>query len=81
MPPPPSDSLRKEPTVGQASSHTQMLSQLRHVGLTHEQAQRVLALSRQIVEKAVAQMVPQLAEILLKEEHAKTMKKGASPSS
>ena len=51
-----------------ASAMSEKLSQL---GLTSEQVQGVLALSREVVEQVVWEVVPHLAEVLIKEEIAR----------
>lgn len=38
------------------------------LGLTDQQAEAVLALSREVVERVVWEVVPQLAEAIIKEE-------------
>jgi hypothetical protein len=52
----------------------QMASKLGELGLTAEQTQGVLALSREVVERVVWEVVPQLAEALIKEEIARLMR-------
>jgi hypothetical protein len=44
---------------------------LASLGLTAQQTQAVLALSREVVEKVVWEVVPQLAEALIREEIAR----------
>ncbi|HEV8246005.1 MAG TPA: response regulator [Polyangiaceae bacterium] len=61
------------PTVTAAAhTHTgngsEMAQKLGALGLTREQADAVLALSREVVEKVVWEVVPTLAEALIKEE-------------
>jgi hypothetical protein len=46
----------------------QFAQRLAGLGLTSEQVQGVLALSRDVVEKVVWEVVPVLAETLIKEE-------------
>jgi CheY-like chemotaxis protein len=49
----------------------QLAGKLEGLGLTGEQAQAVLALSREVVEKVVWEVVPVLAETMIKEEIAR----------
>jgi CheY-like chemotaxis protein len=53
-----------------------LAGKLDEIGLTRQQAEAVLALSRELVERAVWEVVPQLAETLIKEEIARIMKEG-----
>ncbi len=48
--------------------------QLATLGLTAQQTQAVLALSREVVERVVWEVVPQLAETLIREEIARLMR-------
>jgi hypothetical protein len=48
-----------------------MEGKLQALGLTRDQVQGVLALSRDVVEQVVWEVVPQLAETLIKEEIAR----------
>ncbi len=52
----------------------QMAGKLGEMGLTPAQSDAVLALSREVVERIVWEVVPQLAEALIKEEIARLMK-------
>jgi endonuclease III len=52
----------------------QLAGKIGELGLTPQQADAVLALSRDVVEKVVWEVVPQLAEALIKEEIARLMK-------
>jgi hypothetical protein len=45
-----------------------MSAKLAHLGLTREQLEGVLALSREVIEQVVWEVVPDLAETLIKEE-------------
>jgi hypothetical protein len=45
-----------------------LAGKLAEIGLTDAQAQAVLALSREVVERVVWEVVPPLAEVLIKEE-------------
>jgi CheY-like chemotaxis protein len=56
------------PAAAIASANGQLASKLGDLGLTSQQADAVLALSREIVERVVWEVVPQLAEALIKEE-------------
>jgi len=53
-----------------------LAGKLDEIGLTRQQAEAVLALSRELVERAVWEVVPQLAETLIKEEIARIMREG-----
>jgi hypothetical protein len=46
------------------------------LGLTPQQAEAVLALSRELVERVVWEVVPSLAETIIKEEIARLTKEG-----
>jgi hypothetical protein len=52
----------------------QLAGKLGELGLTPQQADAVLALSREVVERVVWEVVPQLAEALIKEEIARLTK-------
>ena len=52
----------------------QMAAKLGEMGLTPAQAEAVMALSKDVVERVVWEVVPQLAEILIKEEIARLTK-------
>jgi hypothetical protein len=49
----------------------QMQSKLSDLGLSPQQADAVMALSREVVERVVWEVVPQLAEAIIKEEIAR----------
>jgi hypothetical protein len=49
---------------------------LNDLGLTSAQAEAVLALSRELVERVVWEVVPQMAETLIKEEITRLTKEG-----
>ena len=51
-----------------------LASKLNEMGLSPQQADAVLALSREVVERVVWEVVPQLAEVLIKEEIARLTK-------
>jgi hypothetical protein len=53
-----------------------MAPKLAELGLTPAQAEAVMALSRDIVERVVWEVVPQLAELMIKEEIARLTKEG-----
>ncbi|MCL2724437.1 MAG: response regulator [Polyangiaceae bacterium] len=57
-----------------AAVNGQLGSKLGELGLTPTQAEAVLTLSRDVVERVVWEVVPQLAETLIKEEIARLMK-------
>jgi CheY-like chemotaxis protein len=59
-----------------ASGNGQLASKLGELGLTPMQIDAVLALSREVVERVVWEVVPQLAETLIKEELARLTKDG-----
>ncbi len=61
------------PTTSGTNGHA-MEARLRDLGLTPEQVQGVLALSKEVVEAAVWEVVPALAETLIKEEIARLTK-------
>jgi hypothetical protein len=54
----------------------QLASKLGALGLTAQQVEAVLALSRDVVERVVWEVVPQLAEALIKEEITRLTKEG-----
>ena len=54
--------------AGAAAALAPLESKLGALGLTAEQVSAVLALSREVVEAAVWEVVPTLAETLIKEE-------------
>jgi CheY-like chemotaxis protein len=57
-----------------AKVNGQLSSKLGELGLTPQQVEGVLALSRDVVERVVWEVVPELAEALIKEEIARLMK-------
>ena len=57
-----------------AIANGQLAGKLGDLGLTPQQADAVLALSREVVERVVWEVVPQLAEALIKEEIARLTK-------
>jgi hypothetical protein len=56
------------------SANGQFASKLGELGLTKAQVDAVLALSHEVVERVVWEVVPQLAEALIKEEIARLTK-------
>ena len=58
--------------AGAVNGH--MAQKLGELGLSKEQADAVLALSRDVVERVVWEVVPQLAEVLIKEEISRLTK-------
>jgi DNA-binding response OmpR family regulator len=71
------------PPAGQASApavapniNGQLASKLGDLGLSPAQVEAVLALSREVVERVVWEVVPQLAETIIKEEIARLTKEG-----
>ncbi len=65
-------STQHSPVAAAVNGH--MSAKLGELGLSKEQAEAVLALSRDIVERVVWEVVPQLAEVLIKEEIARLTK-------
>jgi len=65
-----------EPSPVAASVNGQLAGKLGELGLTPQQADAVLALSREVVERIVWEVVPQLAETMIKEELARLTKDG-----
>jgi hypothetical protein len=51
-----------------AAVNGQLAGKLGQLGLTPQQAEAVLALSRDVIERVVWEVVPQLAETMIKEE-------------
>jgi CheY-like chemotaxis protein len=63
-------------TTAAASVNGQLAGKLGELGLSPAQIDAVLALSHEVVERVVWEVVPQLAEALIKEEIARLMKDG-----
>jgi hypothetical protein len=63
---PPRSTTETSPVA--ASVNGQLAGKLGELGLTPQQVEGVLALSREVVERVVWEVVPQLAETLIKEE-------------
>jgi CheY-like chemotaxis protein len=59
-----------------AAVNGQLAGKLGELGLTAQQAEAVIALSREVVERVVWEVVPQLAEAIIKEEIARLTKEG-----
>jgi CheY-like chemotaxis protein len=59
-----------------AAVNGQLAGKLGELGLTAAQADAVMALSREVVERVVWEVVPQLAEAIIKEEIARLTKDG-----
>jgi DNA-binding response OmpR family regulator len=62
------------PAAVSASVNGHLAGKLGELGLTPQQADAVLALSRDVVERVVWEVVPQLAEAIIKEEIARLTK-------
>ena len=77
--PPPAAAAAAKPAasgnVG-AAVNGQLAGKLGELGLTAQQADAVLALSREVVERVVWEVVPQLAEAIIKEEIARLTRDG-----
>lgn len=67
---------RSEPTTLSPAANGHLGNKLNELGLTPAQAEAVLALSRELVERVVWEVVPQLAETLIKEEITRLTKEG-----
>jgi CheY-like chemotaxis protein len=59
-----------------AAANGQLAHKLGELGLTPQQVEAVLALSREVVERVVWEVVPQLAETMIKEEITRLTKEG-----
>ena len=69
----PAPVARSAPAAGTSNAAVQVATQdlsakLAHLGLSREQLEAVLALSREVIEQVVWEVVPELAETLIKEE-------------
>lgn len=71
--PAPAAPVARAGQVGQ-TVNGHLASKLGELGLTSQQADAVLALSREVVERVVWEVVPQLAETIIKEEIARLTK-------
>lgn len=66
-----------EATVGAAAAaNGRLAAKLDELGLTSQQVEAVLALSREVVERVVWEVVPQLAEVIIKEEISRLTRDG-----
>jgi CheY-like chemotaxis protein len=75
-PPAPAPAAPVAVSASASAAASELAPQLAGLGLTPEQANAVLALSRELVEKVVWEVVPVLAETLIKEEIARLTKEG-----
>ncbi len=74
-PPPMAQQAIMNPQASIASAvNGQLAGKLGGMGLSPQQADAILALSREVVERVVWEVVPQVAEALIKEEIARLMK-------
>ncbi len=67
---------RAEPTTLHPAANGHLGKKLDELGLTPAQADAVLALSRELVERVVWEVVPQMAEAIIKEEISRLTKEG-----
>ena len=74
--PVPSTTRGTEPVASAASGNGQFAGKLAELGLTSAQVDAVLALSREVVERVVWEVVPQLAETMIREEISRLTKEG-----
>jgi hypothetical protein len=65
---PPAPAVAPAPAASGNGAHAEFASKLGGLGLTPAQIEGVLSLSREVVEKVVWEVVPTLAEALIKEE-------------
>ncbi len=77
-PPPPAPvlSMTGGAAAAPAAANGHFAGKLDDLGLTADQVRAVLALSRDLIEKVVWEVVPQLAETIIKEEIARLTKEG-----
>jgi hypothetical protein len=54
--------------VAASASNGQLAAKLQHLGLSDAQVSAVLSLSREVIEKVVWEVVPVLAETMIREE-------------
>jgi hypothetical protein len=59
-----------------AAANGRLAAKLDELGLTAQQVEAVLALSREVVERVVWEVVPQLAEVMIKEEISRLTRDG-----
>jgi CheY-like chemotaxis protein len=80
--PPPPHGVQAAPRAAAAveavsgAANGRLAAKLGELGLTAQQAEAVLALSREVVERVVWEVVPALAETMIKEEIARITKEG-----
>ena len=67
---------RSEPTTISPATNGSLGKKLNELGLSPAQADAVLAMSRELVERVVWEVVPQMAETLIKEEITRLTKEG-----
>jgi hypothetical protein len=72
-PPPPAPPAAAVEAVA-AATNGHLAGKLGNLGLSPQQVDAVLALSREVVERVVWEVVPQLAETIIKEEIARLTK-------
>jgi CheY-like chemotaxis protein len=68
---PPAPAVAAAPVVSGNGAHAEFASKLGGLGLSQAQIEGVLSLSREVVEKVVWEVVPVLAEAMIKEEIAR----------
>jgi DNA-binding response OmpR family regulator len=68
---PPAPAVAAAPAAGGNGAHAEFASKLGGLGLSPAQIEGVLSLSREVVEKVVWEVVPTLAEAMIKEEIAR----------
>lgn len=68
---PPAAEMQAHGANGTAALPPELAGKLKDIGLTPAQVDAVLALSREVVERVVWEVVPQLAETIIKEEIAR----------
>jgi len=73
---PPASQLAAAPTNGAAQLPPELADKLKEIGLTAAQVDAVLALSKEVVEKVVWEVVPLLAETIIKEEITRLTREG-----
>jgi hypothetical protein len=66
--PAPAPAAARAPAPVVAAATADMAGKLGQLGLTREQVEGVLALSREVIEQVVWEVVPELAEQLIREE-------------
>jgi len=63
-------------SLAATAANGHLAGKLGDLGLTPAQAEAVLSLSRELVERVVWEVVPQLAETMIREEIARLTKEG-----